>query len=103
VRAALYVPKAARWKLISSGNHNINEGYPKPALQALESQNPKLEGLFDQLDFNRIGGSGTAAAAKLADQRLKLSVSDGMDGAHSPARVSAPVHPLVHPRQRKSP
>ncbi|WP_304453898.1 class I SAM-dependent DNA methyltransferase [Nocardiopsis sp. YSL2] len=73
-RGALYVPKMARWRLISSGTHNINERYLRPALQALESQNPKLDGLFDQLDFNRIGGSGTAAAAKLADQRLKLLI-----------------------------
>jgi type I restriction enzyme M protein len=48
----------------------------RPALQALEGQNTKLKGLRDHLDFNRIGGSGTAAgAAKLADQRLKLLIA----------------------------
>ncbi|MFE1752869.1 hypothetical protein [Streptomyces anandii] len=48
----------------------------RPALQALEAQNTKLKGLFDHLDFNRIGGSGAASgAAKLADQRLKLLIA----------------------------
>lgn len=74
-RGVLYVPEDARWEKISSAAHNINEDYLRPALQALESQNPKLHGLFDQLDFNRIGGSGTAAAAKMADQRLKLLIA----------------------------
>ncbi|WP_306370754.1 class I SAM-dependent DNA methyltransferase [Nocardiopsis sp. CC223A] len=74
-RGVLYVPKRARWRLISSGTHNINENYLRPALQALEVQNEELKGLFDQLDFNRIGGSGSAAAARLADQRLKLLIA----------------------------
>ncbi|MET9567813.1 class I SAM-dependent DNA methyltransferase [Streptomyces virginiae] len=72
----LFVPEKARWARISSATHNINEEYLRPALQALEGQNAKLKGLFDQLDFNRIGGSGaTAGAAKLADQRLKLLIA----------------------------
>ncbi|MFF9867945.1 N-6 DNA methylase [Streptomyces sp. NPDC013953] len=72
----LFVPEKARWATISSATHNINEEYLRPALQALEGQNAKLKGLFDQLDFNRIGGSGaTAGAAKLADQRLKLLIA----------------------------
>ncbi|MEU2431283.1 class I SAM-dependent DNA methyltransferase [Streptomyces sp. NPDC007861] len=75
-RGVLFVPRNARWKWISSGTHNINEERLRPALQALEGQNAKLKGLFDQLDFNRIGGSGaTAGAAKLADQRLKLLIA----------------------------
>ncbi|MFG2717063.1 N-6 DNA methylase [Streptomyces sp. NPDC048416] len=75
-RDVLFVPKIARWKSISSATHNINEERLRPALQALEGQNDKLKGLFDHLDFNRIGGSGTAAgAAKLADQRLKLLIA----------------------------
>ena len=75
-RDALFVPENARWKWISSATHNINEDRLRPALQALEGQNSKLKGLFDHLDFNRIGGSGTAAgAAKLADQRLKLLIA----------------------------
>ncbi|MCX4962807.1 type I restriction-modification system subunit M [Streptomyces virginiae] len=75
-RDVLFVPKNARWKWISSATHNINEDRLRPALQALEGQNSKLKGLFDHLDFNRIGGSGTAAgAAKLADQRLKLLIA----------------------------
>ncbi|MEU0627874.1 class I SAM-dependent DNA methyltransferase [Streptomyces sp. NPDC005989] len=75
-RDVLFVPKNARWKWVSSSSHNINEGRLRPALQALESQNSKLKGLFDHLDFNRIGGSGTSAsAASLADQRLKLLIA----------------------------
>lgn len=75
-RDVLFVPKNARWKWISSANHNITEDRLRPALQALEGQNNKLKGLFDHLDFNRIGGSGAAAgAAKLADQRLKLLIA----------------------------
>ncbi|MER6097026.1 class I SAM-dependent DNA methyltransferase [Streptomyces sp. NPDC001728] len=75
-RDVLYVPKIARWPRISSATHNINEDRLRPALQALEGQNSKLKGLFDHLDFNRIGGSGAAAgAAKLADQRLKLLIA----------------------------
>ena len=75
-RDVLFVPKDARWKWISSATHNITEDRLRPALQALEGQNNKLKGLFDHLDFNRIGGSGAAAgAAKLADQRLKLLIA----------------------------
>lgn len=76
LRDVLFVPKNARWEQISSGTHNINEAHLRPALQTLETQNAELKGLFDHLDFNRIGGSGTAAsAAKLADQRLKLLIA----------------------------
>ncbi|MFJ5118768.1 N-6 DNA methylase [Kitasatospora sp. NPDC088548] len=75
-RDVLFVPPEARWKRISSATHNITEERLRPALQALEAQNDKLKGLFDHLDFNRIGGSGAAAgAAKLADQRLKLLIA----------------------------
>ncbi|MFF8993068.1 N-6 DNA methylase [Streptomyces sp. NPDC014983] len=75
-RDVLFVPRNARWKWISSATHNITEDRLRPALQALEGQNAKLKGLFDHLDFNRIGGSGAAAgAAKLADQRLKLLIA----------------------------
>ncbi|OEU94815.1 N-6 DNA methylase [Streptomyces oceani] len=71
----LFVPKSARWKLVSSGTQNLNEERLRPALQALEIQNPKLKGLFDHLDFNRIGGSGASAStAKLANQRLRALI-----------------------------
>lgn len=71
-RGVLYVPPVARWKRIAQESHNINESRLRPALQALEGVNVELQGLFDHLDFNRIGGSGTTAgAAKLADQRLR--------------------------------
>lgn len=75
-RDVLFVPKAARWNWISSATHNITEDWLRQALHALEGQNSKLKGLFDRLDFNRIGGSGAAAgAANLADQRLKLLIA----------------------------
>lgn len=75
-RDVLFVPAEARWRVISAVAHNINESSLRPALQALEGQNDKLKGLFDHLDFNRIGGSGVASgAAKLADQRLKLLIA----------------------------
>ncbi|MFG2207703.1 N-6 DNA methylase [Streptomyces sp. NPDC048638] len=75
-RDVLFVPTNSRWRWISSATHNITEDRLRPALQALEGQNSKLKGLFDHLDFNRIGGSGAAAgAAKLADQRLKLLIA----------------------------
>ncbi|MBP0455084.1 SAM-dependent DNA methyltransferase [Kitasatospora sp. RG8] len=75
-RDVLFVPQDARWERISSATHNITEERLRPALQALEAQNDKLKGLFDHLDFNRIGGSGAASgAAKLADQRLKLLIA----------------------------
>ncbi|MEU0652677.1 class I SAM-dependent DNA methyltransferase [Streptomyces albogriseolus] len=75
-RDVLYVPEEARWAKVSAATHNINEMTLRPALQALEGQNSKLKGLFDHLDFNRIGGSGAASgAAKLADQRLKLLIA----------------------------
>ena len=75
-RDVLYVPEDARWAKVSAATHNINEMTLRPALQALEGQNSKLKGLFDHLDFNRIGGSGAASgAAKLADQRLQLLIA----------------------------
>ncbi|WP_327297516.1 type I restriction-modification system subunit M [Streptomyces sp. NBC_01197] len=75
-RDVLFVPEKARWQLVSAASHNINEMTLRPALLALEGQNTKLKGLFDHLDFNRIGGSGAATgAAKLADQRLKLLIA----------------------------
>ncbi|MFD7426178.1 N-6 DNA methylase [Streptomyces sp. NPDC059818] len=75
-RDVLFVPRNARWEWISSGTHNLVEDGLHPALRALELQNSKLKGLFDHLDFNRIGDSGAAAgAAKLADQRLKLLIA----------------------------
>ncbi|WP_267713623.1 type I restriction-modification system subunit M [Streptomyces sp. CoH17] len=75
-RDVLYVPEKARWHRISAATSNINEMFLRPALQELEGQNAKLRGLFDHLDFNRIGGSGAASStAKLADQRLKLLIA----------------------------
>lgn len=75
-RDVLYVPEEARWAKVSAASHNINETTLRPALQALEGQNSKLKGLFDHLDFNRVGGSGAAAGAhKLVDQRLKLLIA----------------------------
>lgn len=98
----LFVPRNARWKWISSGTHNITEDRLRPALQALEAQNSKLKGLFDHLDFNRIGGSGTASgAAKLADQRLKLLIAHfgrirlGTDDFEFPDLIGAAYEYLI--------
>ncbi|MDT0310306.1 N-6 DNA methylase [Streptomyces sp. DSM 44917] len=75
-QGVLFVPDAARWKHIASEPQNIGDGVLRPALRELEHQNDKLKGLFDHLDFNRIGGSGTATgAAKLADQRLRQLIA----------------------------
>ncbi|GAB2773040.1 type I restriction-modification system subunit M [Streptomyces daliensis] len=101
-RDVLFVPKNARWKWISSATHNITEDRLRPALQALEGQNSKLKGLFDHLDFNRIGGSGTASgAAKLADQRLKLLIAHfgrirlGTDDFEFPDLIGAAYEYLI--------
>ncbi|MEU9745162.1 type I restriction-modification system subunit M [Streptomyces niveus] len=75
-RDVLFVPEKARWHKLSGVKHNINESVLRPALQLLEGQNEKLTGLFDHLDFNRIGGSGAAAGtATLADKRLELLIA----------------------------
>lgn len=75
-RDVLFVPEKARWHEISGVTRNINESVLRPALQLLEGQNEKLTGLFDHLDFNRIGGSGAAAGtATLADKRLELLIA----------------------------
>ncbi|WP_330447390.1 class I SAM-dependent DNA methyltransferase [Streptomyces anulatus] len=75
-RDVLFVPEEARWDKISGVTRNINESVLRPALQFLEGQNDKLTGLFDHLDFNRIGGSGAAAGtATLADKRLELLIA----------------------------
>ncbi|MER5749788.1 N-6 DNA methylase [Streptomyces sp. NPDC002088] len=73
-RDVLFVPKKARWAAISSATHDIAEDRLRPALQALEGQDPKLKGLFSHLDFRRIGGLG-ASSAERADQRLKLLIA----------------------------
>ncbi|MEW2298996.1 class I SAM-dependent DNA methyltransferase [Streptomyces sp. NPDC006655] len=72
-RGVLFVPRIARWAEISSATHDIAEDWLHPALQALEGQDPTLQGLFSHLDFGRIGGFGGSSAAR-ADQRLKLLI-----------------------------
>ncbi|MFD3583306.1 N-6 DNA methylase [Streptomyces sp. NPDC058683] len=69
-RDVLFVPKIARWPEISSATRDIAEGRLRPALRALEGQNPELHGLFSHLDFRRVGGLGGSSAER-ADQRLK--------------------------------
>ncbi|MER6081649.1 N-6 DNA methylase [Streptomyces sp. NPDC001833] len=69
-RGVLFVPEIARWSEISSATHDIAEGRLRPALRALEGQNPELQGLFSHLDFRRVGGPGGSSAVR-ADQRLK--------------------------------
>ncbi|MFI6639633.1 N-6 DNA methylase [Streptomyces sp. NPDC050504] len=74
VRRVLYVPEKARWEHLLGAVDDIATSYLRDALDKLEAQegNEKLAGLFQHVNFNRIGGgSGSgAASAKLADQRL---------------------------------
>ncbi|MFD6996390.1 N-6 DNA methylase [Streptomyces mirabilis] len=71
---AIFVPKAARWKTLAGAVDNVATEYLQPALDALERQsgNSELRGLFAHVNFNRIGGGGSArkSAAELADKRL---------------------------------
>ncbi|WP_406355898.1 type I restriction-modification system subunit M [Streptomyces sp. NBC_01635] len=71
---AIFVPKAARWDRLAGAVDNVATEYLQPALDALERQsgNSELRGLFAHVNFNRIGGGGSArkSAAELADKRL---------------------------------
>ncbi|MGW6603945.1 N-6 DNA methylase [Streptomyces sp. NPDC055036] len=77
VRRVLYVPKAARWEVLEGAVDSVAEHFLQPALDALEAHDSNgLTGLFNHVNFNRIGGgSGSAdASAKLADQRLEALI-----------------------------
>jgi type I restriction enzyme M protein len=71
---AIFVPEAARWDRLAGAVDNVATEYLQPALDALERQpgNSELRGLFAHVNFNRIGGGGSArkSAAELADKRL---------------------------------
>ncbi|MFJ4080089.1 N-6 DNA methylase [Streptomyces iakyrus] len=71
---AIFVPEAARWDHLAGAVDNVASEYLQPALDALERQpgNSELRGLFAHVNFNRIGGGGSArkSAAELADKRL---------------------------------
>ncbi|MFE2180119.1 N-6 DNA methylase [Streptomyces sp. NPDC059455] len=72
-RQVLYVPEAARWKRVSEAVRDVAGHYLHPALDELERNNPALRGLFDHIDFHRIGGgsgSGAASTKLAADKRL---------------------------------
>ncbi|QZZ32873.1 SAM-dependent DNA methyltransferase [Streptomyces sp. ST1015] len=70
----MYVPPEARWARLAEGTVDVATKYLQPALDALEAQkgNEGLRGLFNHINFNRIGGGGGTGvgAAKLADKRL---------------------------------
>ncbi|GAA1995304.1 N-6 DNA methylase [Nocardiopsis rhodophaea] len=68
-RGVFFVPHAAQWETLARAPHSVGDVLSR-ALNAMERNNSKLEGLFQHLDFNRIGGPGNNAA-KIADQRLK--------------------------------
>jgi type I restriction enzyme M protein len=73
-RRIMYVPPEARWQKLADAVDDVATKHLQPALDALEGQkgNERLRGLFNHINFNRIGGGGGtgAAAAKLADKRL---------------------------------
>lgn len=73
-RRIMYVPREARWEQLAGAVDDVATKYLQPALDAMEGQkgNERLRGLFNHINFNRIGGGGGtgAAAAKLADKRL---------------------------------
>ncbi|OMI40394.1 type I restriction-modification system subunit M [Streptomyces sparsogenes] len=75
-RKALYVPKAARWERLSGAVDDVAGQYLQPALRELEASNSALRGLFDHINFNRIGGGAgsSTSAAKLADKRLSALI-----------------------------
>ncbi|GAA4908444.1 N-6 DNA methylase [Streptomyces coeruleoprunus] len=72
VRKVMFVPEDARWAKLSGAVDDVATKYLQPALSALEAENQQLRGLFNHVNFNRIGGGGGSgsAAAKLADKRL---------------------------------
>ncbi|MDX2621427.1 class I SAM-dependent DNA methyltransferase [Streptomyces sp. WI03-5b] len=70
-RRVVYVPEEARWERLAGAVEEIATSYLHPALYKLEVYNDRLRGLFDHIDFNRIGGgTGSAASAKVGDKRL---------------------------------
>lgn len=73
-RRVMYVPAEARWGSLAGAVDDVATKHLQPALDALEGQkgNERLRGLFNHVNFNRIGGGGGtgASAAKLADKRL---------------------------------
>ena len=76
-RGVLYVPREARWSVLQGAVTDIAEQVLQPALLALEAVATNgLDGLFNHVNFNRIGGgSGSAgASAKLANQRLEALI-----------------------------
>ncbi|GAA2633293.1 class I SAM-dependent DNA methyltransferase [Streptomyces axinellae] len=73
-RGVLFVPDEARWDHLAEGVNNVASEYLTPALNALtqHEKNQKLQGIFNHINFNRIGGgnSASSSAGKLADRRL---------------------------------
>ncbi|MFD0072962.1 N-6 DNA methylase [Streptomyces sp. NPDC127166] len=74
----MYVPPEARWERLAGAVDDVATKYLQPALDAMEGQkgNERLRGLFNHINFNRIGGGGGtgASAAKLADKRLQALI-----------------------------
>ncbi|MFE4690942.1 N-6 DNA methylase [Streptomyces sp. NPDC056749] len=72
----IYVPEEARWGRLAGAVDDVATSHLQPALDALEGHNAKLQGLFGQVNFNRIGGGGGTgtSAAKLADKRLSALI-----------------------------
>ncbi|CAL9503052.1 hypothetical protein SUDANB106_03503 [Streptomyces sp. enrichment culture] len=77
-RSVLFVPEEARWEHLAGAVSNVATGFLTPALDALARQkgNEKLHGLFNHVNFNRIGGGdgSSSSAGKLADKRLSALI-----------------------------
>ncbi|MCA6094305.1 type I restriction-modification system subunit M [Streptomyces sp. SCA3-4] len=78
IRKVMYVPEEARWAGLAGAVDDVATRHLQPALDRLEGQqgNERLRGLFNHVNFNRIGGGGGsgAAAGKLADKRLSALI-----------------------------
>ncbi|MBE4735228.1 type I restriction enzyme M protein [Streptomyces sp. cf124] len=74
-RGVVHVPEAARWGRLAGVVDDVADSHLRPALLALENQagNERLRGLFEHIDFGRVGGFGPSAG-KAADKRLSALI-----------------------------
>ncbi|QFQ99134.1 N-6 DNA methylase [Streptomyces phaeolivaceus] len=74
-RGVVYVPEAARWERLAGAVDAVAGDRLRSALRAVETQegNERLRGLFEHIDFGRVGGHGPLAG-KAADKRLSALI-----------------------------
>ncbi|WP_215448180.1 N-6 DNA methylase [Streptomyces sp. ATCC 21386] len=70
-RGVVYVPGEARWERLADPVDDVAPNRLRRALDALENQkgNERLRGLFEHIDFRRVGGHGLSAGGA-SDKRL---------------------------------